>query len=157
MLLPTMPATPPNDLPYTICISDTIDAEVEQTILEGLNAYNDAITGYQDRQVLSVVVRDRDSQRVLGGAMGRTSLGLLFLDLFYLPPALRGLGLGSRILQQFEEEGRRRGCASAVLYTISFQAPEFYELRGWRRFGEIACSPEGTSRVFMSKTLQAAS
>lgn len=47
-----MPAHPHKDLPYTICISATIDAEVEQTILDGLNAYNDAITGYQDRQVL---------------------------------------------------------------------------------------------------------
>ncbi|MBE3024923.1 GNAT family N-acetyltransferase [Janthinobacterium sp. GW458P] len=148
-----MPAHPHKALPYTISVSATIDAEIEQTILDGLNAYNDAITGYQDRQVLSVAVRDRDSQRVLGGAMGRTSLGLLFLDLFYLPAALRGLGLGSRILAQFEEEGRRRGCASAVLYTISFQAPEFYERRGWRRFGDLACSPEGASRVFMSKTL----
>ena len=148
-----MPARPHDALPYTISISATIDAEVEQTLLDGLNAYNDAITGYSDRQVLSVVVRDRDSQRVLGGAMGRTSLGLLFLDLLYLPAALRGLGLGSQVLAQFEEEGRRRGCASAVLYTISFQAPEFYERRGWRRFGDIACSPAGTSRVFMSKTL----
>lgn len=148
-----MPANQYSALPYTISVSATLDAEVEQTILDGLNAYNDAITGYSDRQVLNVVVRDRDSQRVLGGAMGRTSLGLLFLDLLYLPAALRGLGLGSQILDQFEEEGRRRGCASAVLYTISFQAPEFYERRGWRRFGDIACSPEGTSRVFMSKTL----
>lgn len=148
-----MPANPHHALPYTISVSATIDAEVEQTILDGLNAYNDAITGYSDRQVLSVVVRDRNSQRVLGGAMGRTSLGLLFLDLFYLPATLRGLGLGSQVLAQFEEEGRRRGCGSAVLYTISFQAPEFYERRGWRRFGEIACSPEGTSRVFMSKSL----
>ena len=148
-----MPARPHDALPYTISISATIDAEVEQTLLDGLNAYNDAIAGYSDRQVLSVVVRDRDSQRVLGGAMGRTSLGLLFLDLLYLPAALRGLGLGSQVLAQFEEEGRRRGCASAVLYTISFQAPEFYERRGWRRFGDSACSPEGTSRVFMSKTL----
>jgi len=148
-----MPARPHDALSYTISISATIDAEVEQTLLDGLNAYNDAITGYSDRQVLSVVVRDRDSQRVLGGAMGRTSLGLLFLDLLYLPAALRGLGLGSQVLAQFEEEGRRRGCASAVLYTISFQAPEFYARRGWRRFGDIACSPEGTSRVFMSKTL----
>ena len=148
-----MPAHPHTALPYTISVSATLDAEVEQTILDGLNAYNDAITGYSDRQVLSVVVRDRDSQRVLGGAMGRTSLGLLFLDLLYLPAALRGLGLGSQVLAQFEEEGRRRGCASAVLYTISFQAPEFYERRGWRRFGEIACHPDGTSRVFMSKTL----
>ena len=148
-----MPARPHDALPYTISISATIDAEVEQTLLDGLNAYNDAIAGYSDRQVLSVVVRDRDSQRVLGGAMGRTSLGLLFLDLLYLPAALRGLGLGSQVLAQFEEEGRRRGCASAVLYTISFQAPEFYARRGWRRFGDIACRPEGTSRVFMSKTL----
>lgn len=148
-----MSAHPHHALPYTISISATIDAEVEQTLLDGLNAYNDAITGYSDRQVLSVVVRDRDSLRVLGGAMGRTSLGLLFLDLLYLPAALRGLGLGSQVLAQFEEEGRRRGCASAVLYTISFQAPEFYERRGWRRFGDIACSPAGTSRVFMSKTL----
>lgn len=148
-----MPARPHDALPYTISISATIDAEVEQTLLDGLNAYNDAITGYSDRQVLSVVVRDRDSQRVLGGAMGRTSLGLLFLDLLYLPAALRGLGLGSQVLAQFEEEGRRRGCASAVLYTISFQAPEFYARRGWRGFGDIACRPEGTSRVFMSKTL----
>ena len=148
-----MPAHQHKDLPYTICVNATLDAQAEQTILDGLNAYNDAITGYHDRQVLNVVVRDRDSQRVLGGAMGRTSLGLLFLDLFYLPAALRGLGLGSQILAQFEEEGRRRGCASAVLYTISFQAPEFYERHGWRRFGEIACSPEGTSRIFMSKNL----
>ncbi|TDY35566.1 acetyltransferase (GNAT) family protein [Janthinobacterium sp. 75] len=152
-MLSAMPATPHNDSPYTICVSAMLDAQAEQTILEGLNAYNDAITGYSDRQVLNVVVRDRESQRVLGGAMGRTSLGLLFLDLFYLPAALRGQGLGSQVLAQFEEEGRRRGCASAVLYTISFQAPEFYERRGWRRFGDIACSPEGTSRVFMSKTL----
>jgi GNAT superfamily N-acetyltransferase len=153
IFLSAMPAHPHTALPYTISVSATLDAEVEQTILDGLNAYNDAITGYQDRQVLSVVVRDRDSQRVLGGAMGRTSLGLLFLDLFYLPATLRGMGLGSQVLAQFEEEGRRRGCASAVLYTISFQAPEFYERRGWRRFGEIACHPDGTSRVFMSKTL----
>ncbi len=151
-----MPAHLHRALPYTISVSATIDAEVEHVILDGLNAYNDTITGHSDRQVLSVVVRDRDSQRVLGGAMGRTSLGLLFLDLFYLPAALRGLGLGSRILAQFEEEGRRRGCVSAVLYTISFQAPAFYERRGWRTFGEIACSPEGTSHVFMSKALQAA-
>lgn len=100
-----------------------------------------------------MVVHDPHSQQVLGGAIGRTSLGLLFLDLFYLPVAVRRLGLGSQVLEQFEADGRRRGCGSAVLYTISFQAPAFYERRGWCRFGEIACSPDGTSRIFMRKTL----
>ena len=33
-----------------------------------------------------------------------------------------------------------------VLYTISFQAPGFYEKLGYRRFGTIDCDPPGTSR-----------
>jgi hypothetical protein len=57
------------------------------------------------------------------------------------------------VLKLFEDEGRWRGCRSAVLTTISFQAPGFYERNGWRRFGEVACDPPGTSRVFMTKEL----
>ena len=56
-----------------------------------------------------------------------------------------------------EEEGARRGCRSGVLYTISFQAPGFYERHGWREFGRVACDPPGTSRVFMTKELRPAS
>lgn len=67
--------------------------------------------------------------------------------------ALRGLGLGSEMLRQAEEEGRKRGCRTAILYTISFQAPEFYRKYGWRVFGEVPCDPPGTSRVFMTKDL----
>jgi GNAT superfamily N-acetyltransferase len=89
----------------------------------------------------------------VGGATGRSSLGLLFLELFYLPEASRGSGLGTEVLKLFEDEGRWRGCRSAVLTTISFQAPGFYERNGWRRFGEVACDPPGTSRVFMTKEL----
>jgi GNAT superfamily N-acetyltransferase len=75
------------------------------------------------------------------------------VDLFYLPPALRGPGSGSKILRQTEQEGRRRGCRAGVLYTISFQAPGFYRRNGWRVFGEVPCDPPGTSRVFMTKDL----
>ncbi|MDC6636557.1 GNAT family N-acetyltransferase, partial [Leclercia adecarboxylata] len=96
---------------------------------------------------------DPDSGDVVGCASGRTSLGLLFLDLFHLPETLRGMGIGTEVLRRFEEEGRRRGCRSAVVYTISFQAPQFYERNGWVRFGEVPCDQPGTSRVFISKAL----
>ncbi|WP_198028142.1 GNAT family N-acetyltransferase [Bradyrhizobium murdochi] len=56
--------------------------------------------------------------------MGLSSAGLLFLDSFFLPREFRGRGLGIKILKEFEDEGRRRGCRSAFLYTISF--PDFY-------------------------------
>ncbi|CAI1177038.1 Acetyltransferase (GNAT) family [Serratia entomophila] len=138
---------------YPIEVRDNVSTEIEALISEGLDSYNDEITGNNDRLPLAVVVRDPHSGEVLGGIIGRSSLGLLFLDLFHLPTALRGSGIGSELLRRFEEEGRRRGCVSAVLYTISFQAPKFYEKHGWTRFGEVPCLPSGTRRIFMSKAL----
>nr|WP_228562972.1 GNAT family N-acetyltransferase [Catenulispora rubra] len=70
-----------------------------------------------------------------------------------MPKDLRGNGLGAEILRRAEDEARVRGCRTAVLYTISFQAPEFYRKQGWTVLGEVPCDPPGTSRVFMTKEL----
>jgi GNAT superfamily N-acetyltransferase len=150
LIYPTKKKTMEN---YRIEITESAIDEIEELIAEGLNQYNDEVTGTNDRRPLAVVVRDPNSGEVLGGISGRSSLGMLFVDLFHLPKSLRGSGLGSELLRRFELEGRRRGCVSAVLYTISFQAPKFYELNGWTCFGEVPCLPAGTSRVFMMKTL----
>ncbi|AZD60261.1 acetyltransferase [Pseudomonas chlororaphis subsp. aurantiaca] len=111
----------------SIVISDTIDSSFETLLGNGLATFNEQMTGYHDRQSLAVELKDPETGQVLGGISGRTSLGLLFIDLFYLPDSLRGAGLGAQLLQACEDEGRRRGCRSAVLYTLSFQAPSFYE------------------------------
>src|SRR5471032_3119732 len=70
----------------------------------------------------------------------------------HLPPTLRNNGLGTAILTQFESEGCKRGCVAGFLYTITFQAPNFYKKNGWKEFGRIDCLPEGTSRIFMNKS-----
>ncbi|MEV0916642.1 GNAT family N-acetyltransferase [Streptomyces sp. NPDC049967] len=126
-------------------------------ISDALDRFNIEHTGIADRRSLGVLVRDPATRQVVGGLTGRTSLGLFFLDLFYLPPRLRGGGLGTRILRQAEDEARARGCRTAVLYTITFQAPGFYQKHGWKRLGEVPCDPLGTSRVFMTKELTAPS
>ncbi|WP_329742240.1 GNAT family N-acetyltransferase [Dyella sp. A6] len=142
-------------------MNQTIDLELTATppsdavarIGERLDDFNIEVTGITDRLPLAVLVRARRDGPVLGGLSGRTSLGLLFIDLFYLPPDLRGAGLGRRVLQMAEDEARRRGCRNAVLYTISFQAPDFYQRLGWTVFGRVPCDPPGTSRIFLSKSL----
>jgi GNAT superfamily N-acetyltransferase len=136
-----------------IVITDSPDRQAWEAIAKGLSDFNDETTGISDHRPLAVIAQDPATGETLGGVAGRTSLGLLFLDVFYLPRQLRGSGLGSRILAMAEEEGRRRGCRAAVLYTISFQAPGFYQRHGWRIFGEIPCRPPGTKRVFMTKEL----
>jgi GNAT superfamily N-acetyltransferase len=139
--------------PATVDLTDAPTADDVALISDALDKFNVEATGTNDVRPLAVLVRDVATDRVVGGLTGRTSLGVLFVDLFHLPPAFRGRGLGSEILQTAENEGRRRGCRSAVLYTISFQAPGFYERNGWRVFGEVPCDPPGTTRVFMSKDL----
>jgi len=136
-----------------IVVSDSANPQFEEVIGKGLDEFNQQVSGLSDRRPLCVIVKDPDSDEALGGIVGRTSLGLAFLDLFHLPASLRGSGLGTKILKAFEDEARERGCRSAVLYTISFQAPGFYEKNGWIAFGEIESELEGISRVFMSKKL----
>lgn len=130
------------------------DPQAEAVVADGLAAFNKAAFGRVDAQTLDVVVRDDDSGEIVGGLLGHSSLGLFFLDLFYLPQHLRGAGLGSRIITLAEDEARRRGCAAVFVYTVTFQAPGFYERHGYRRFGEIACPPAGATRIFLSKTLE---
>ncbi|WP_454773174.1 GNAT family N-acetyltransferase [Janthinobacterium tructae] len=135
-----------------IVVTEMAEPGFEDILGKGLDEFNEHAAGLNDRRPLNVILRDLSSNEVLGGAVGRTSLGLAFLDLFHLPSSLRGSGLGTKILRAFEDEARSRGCSAAVLYTISFQAPGFYEKNGWVKFGEIATRP-GISRVFMTKSL----
>jgi GNAT superfamily N-acetyltransferase len=136
-----------------IVVTDQPGADEVALIADGLEEFNVRVTGIADRRPLAVFVRDPETQRVVGGLTGRTSLGLLFVDLFYLPPGLRGSGVGSEVLRQAEEEGRRRGCRAGMLYTISFQAPAFYLKNGWRIFGEVPGNPSSASRIFLTKDL----
>ena len=135
-----------------LTVTDAPDLLAKEAIEQGLAAFNTDKAGYRDARPLAVLVSDPDSQEVVGGLLGRTSLGLLFIDLFFLPPAMRRHGLGSRIMQQAEDEARRRGCRKAVVITINFQAPEFYQRHGYQPFGRIDSAP-GVARIFLSKDL----
>jgi GNAT superfamily N-acetyltransferase len=136
-----------------LSIARTRDPEAEAAISSGLAAYNATHFHPADRRTLDIVVRDADSGAPVGGLLGHTSFGLFFLDLFYLPKELRGAGLGKQIITRAEGEARRRGCTAAFVYTVTFQAPGFYERCGYRRFGEIACPPDGATRIFLTKAL----
>lgn len=138
-----------------VAVTDDPSDEALDLIGSGLDQFNLNAAGYADRRTLAVLVTDPASGEVVGGLTGRASLGLWFVDLFLLPAAYRGNGLGSRVLKAAEDEARRRGCRSGVLYTLSFQAPDFYVKHGWVVFGRVPCDPVGTCRVFLSKDLSA--
>ena len=136
-----------------LTLTDAPSTEAQAAINAGLSRYNEAKAGFSDSRPLAVVVNDPKSKAVVGGLLGRTSLGLLFIDIFFLPEELRGQKLGQRIMQMAEAEAKRRGCIASLLYTINFQAPGFYEHLGYQALGKINTHPSGISRFVMTKQL----
>ncbi len=136
-----------------LTLTDAPDEAVDRVIGEGLSGYNREKAGLVDNRALAVLLTDPDTGALLGGLSGRTSLGLLFIDLFHVPADLRGTGIGSRIIKMAEDEARVRGCTASFLVTINFQAPAFYARHGYEEFGRIETLP-GVARVFMRKNLE---
>jgi GNAT superfamily N-acetyltransferase len=136
-----------------LALTDAPDDDQRAVITDGLRAYNETQAGGSDSRALAILARDPETQKVVGGLLGRTSLGLLRVETFFLPEQLRRGRLGSRILAMAEEEGRRRGCTRAVLSTVHFQAPGFYQKQGWAVAARIDCEPPGHTRFYMTKKL----
>jgi GNAT superfamily N-acetyltransferase len=136
-----------------IDFNDAPDEAERSVIADGLRAYNKAQAGYSDSRPLNILVRNPETNQVIGGLLGRTSLGLLRVDLFFLPEDLRRNRLGSRVLAMAEQEARQRGCTRAVLSTLHFQAPGFYLKQGWEVAARIDCEPPGHTRFHMTKRL----
>jgi GNAT superfamily N-acetyltransferase len=139
---------------FDLVLTDDPDRTAEAAIEDGLSTYNLQKAGSVDARPLAVLVTGPDGAGVVGGLVGRTTLGLFFIDLIFLPDAARGSGIGTQVMAMAEDEARRRGCTAATLFTITFQAPDFYRRCGYRELGRVECAPPGHTRICMTKPLQ---
>jgi GNAT superfamily N-acetyltransferase len=123
-----------------------------QAVLGPLAEFNER-NGYpSDSKSVAVLIRDGDGA-VVGGLWGRTGYGWLFVEFLVVPDSLRGLGLGTRLMEAAEGIARERGCVGAWLTTFPFQARGFYEKLGYSLFGTLEDYPPGGRRYSLSKRL----
>jgi GNAT superfamily N-acetyltransferase len=129
------------------------DADRE-AIVDGLMAFNEDRGGPSGFEVIALLLKD-DEGKTLGGLWGRITYGWLFVELLFVPEALRGLGLGSDLLEAAERHARDRACVGMWLDTHDFQAPDFYRARGYEVFGRLDDHARGKNRQFFRKLLAA--
>lgn len=137
---------------YLVTLTDGPDPEKAEAAA-ALYRYNVEKTGVADRKPIGAKLIDPTSGQVLGGLWGRTELGVLFLDMFFLPETVRGQAQGGRLLAAVEAEAVTRGCQRAVVETSTFQAPSFYKNHGYEEFGRVDFALPGQARIFLRKTL----
>ena len=127
------------------------DRAAYEALRDQIDAFNDSHTriGEPDRK-LGIFVRDPATGAVQGGVLGISYYRWLMLDIVFLPEAMRGGGLGRRLVQAAEAEASRRGCIGVWLLSYSFQAPAFYRRLGYEEIGELPF-PGGFQAVFFKK------
>ena len=137
---------------YTVTLSDLADEQVRKALAAPLIRYNEAQAGPSQHRPLVLAIHD-SSGVVIGGLWGATAYGWLYTQMLTVPDKLRGQGLGTQLMQQAEDEARRRGCRQAWVDT-QFGARPFYEKLGYTVFGELPDYPPGFSRIFLRKSLR---
>jgi GNAT superfamily N-acetyltransferase len=143
---------PKMDEKFQIQLSDDSDLEAVRAVRAGLDAYNLAYVPLDTYQPLNLFVRGPEGT-VLGGLLGGTYWGWLYISYFWLDESLRRKGLGSQILLTAEDEAGRRGCRHVYLETIDFQALPFYQKKGYTLFGVMDDKPPGHKSFFLRKDL----
>jgi GNAT superfamily N-acetyltransferase len=130
-------------------------ADVDRAVIvDGLVGYNAEHGLVWDGRELSVVARDR-SGAVVGGLIGQTNVGWLFVAALWVAAPYRGRGVGTALLTEAEREARRRDCVGVYLDTYSFQARPFYERQGYQLFGTLPDCPPGATKYYLYKRLDA--
>jgi GNAT superfamily N-acetyltransferase len=114
----------------------------------GIGAFNQANPALADVCVLHVLARDAQGH-VHGGAIGRTWGQCCELQQLWVQQARRRQGIGKQLLARFEHEAMQRGCTLIYLETFSFQAPQFYAVRGYT----VALQTHGFTQGVVKTTL----
>jgi ribosomal protein S18 acetylase RimI-like enzyme len=132
-------------------VTDTPSEPDEAFVVAQTRAYNAAFAD-RDHRSLCVFARD-DNDAIIGGLTGRTYWRYLDIAFLWVDERYRGRGLATRLMGAAETEARKRGCARALLDTLSFQALGFYQKLGYTEFGRISGFSGKHDRHYLYKSL----
>ena len=120
---------------------------------ERINAFNVESTHIHDGKEIAIFMRDAGGT-ILAGLYGWTWAQCLQVEYLWVDASERGKGHGSELLRTAEQIAFERGCRQALLDTHSFQAPDFYQKRGYVIFGTVDDYPPGHKKYYLRKQLQ---
>jgi len=121
---------------YAVVSEESPNSEDVNVVRQGLGRFNRETGGIANFKELTLFVKDTAGQTV-GGLLGYSLGTWLHIETLWLDESIRRRGYGTRLLQRAEEEAVARGCCVVDLTTFDFQAPRFYEKKGYMAFGEL--------------------
>ena len=122
-------------------------------IREELNQFNNERVGEDGHTPLNIVEYDTNGN-IIGGILGGTYWGWMYVDILWVHENHRYKGIGSKLLREAVKAAVRRGCHHVHLDTMSWQAPEFYQKHGYEVIGILPDIPNGNQNYLLMKALK---
>ena len=121
-------------------------------IREALTRFNIERVGDDGHTPLNIVEYDAEGN-IIGGILGGTYWGWMYVDILWVHENHRKKGIGSKLLFEAEKEAIQRGCHHVHLDTMSWQAPEFYKKHGYEVIAILPDVPKGNQKYLLQKSL----
>ena len=137
---------------FSCILEEDININDIDFIKKELNKYNENFTEPDNHKILNVIIKDNNNN-ILGGLLGGTYWGWLYIDRLWIDEKYRKNGLGTKILEIAEKEAKKRGCKFAHLDTHDFQAVDFYIKKGYEIISRLNDLPKGYNKYLMKKIL----
>ncbi len=129
------------------------DRELVERLDAELLDFNTRATGIGNQHLLSVRVSDADG--LVAGLTGWTWGTCARIELVWVRGDQRRRRIGGHLLEAAEAEARTRGCSQVVVSSMTFQAPDFYQRKGYVEFARTEGIPTaGHAEVHMVKALR---
>ena len=121
-------------------------------VREELTRFNAERVGDDGHTPLNIVEYDSHGN-IIGGILGGTYWGWMYIDVLWVDESHRKMGVGSKLLAEAETEAVRRGCHHVHVDTMSWQAPDFYKKHGYGVIGILPDIPSGNQKYLLMKAL----
>ncbi|MCL6604831.1 MAG: GNAT family N-acetyltransferase [Paenibacillus sp.] len=94
-----------------------------------------------------------NKEEVIAGLISAVCWNWMEIDILWVDEDHRGQGHGKRLLENAEQIAKSKNCSFIKLNTFSFQAPEFYEKKGYTVIAMIENAPIGSKHYYYKKDL----
>ena len=131
---------------------DDFDGVISAQLREKIIAFNQLHFEVKERFPIAVCAHN-DQSELIAGMSGNTFGNWLMIDWLWVDSALRGQKIGSRLLEEIEQQAVLRGCKNVMVDTLEFQAPSFYLNHGYQEAFTMSEYPKCGKRYYFFKSL----
>ncbi len=100
----------------------------------------------------SILIKD-DTDTLIGCVIATFLYNGMEIATLWVDEKSRGKGLGKKLMDMAEDEGKKRGATFAYTNTFTWQAPGFYEKLGYTLYGKLDDFPVGNTLSYYRKDL----